>query len=390
MRLAPFCAGLILSLILQTPHAHAQTAPTYSVVEAFPNLEFKRPTDLQCARDGSGRLFVVEQDGIIRVFNDRADEKSSTVFLDLRSRVDHSGNEMGMLGLAFHPNFKSHPEFFVDYTASKNGKRITRISRFTAPAKQSGGIASSEQTVIEIDQPYSNHNGGQVAFGPDGMLYIGLGDGGSAGDPQGNAQNLRSLLGKILRIDTSKSPYAIPENNPFKGLAAARGEVFAFGLRNPWRFSFDRANGQLWVGDVGQDTYEEIDIIEKGKNYGWDCREAAHPFQPVSEQCDLCKTAHDLVDPVWEYTHSEGISITGGYVYRGKALPDLIGWYVYADYGTGKVWALRMENGKAVNRLLARSQLNISTFGVDENDELYLCAHDPSDTPTKIYKLVAK
>ncbi|HKW14760.1 MAG TPA: PQQ-dependent sugar dehydrogenase [Candidatus Krumholzibacteria bacterium] len=386
---------------------HAQTSPAYSVVEAFPNLTFKRPTDLQSARDGSHRLFLVEQDGVIRVFNNAPGVKTSAVFLDLRSRVDHSGNEMGMLGLAFHSDFGSHPEFFVDYTASwmtANGgmpepilKRITRVSRFTAPAKQSGGIASSEEAVIEIDQPYTNHNGGQVAFGPDGMLYIALGDGGSAGDPQGNAQNVRALLGKLLRIDVSKKPYAIPPDNPFapRPLVAtdrpesARGEIYAYGLRNPWRFSFDRATGQLWTGDVGQNTYEEIDIIEKGKNYGWDCREAAHAFQPASQQCDLCKTAHDLVDPVWEYGRTQGISVTGGYVYRGKALPDLVGWYVYADYGSGNVWALRMENGKAVNRLLANAHAFISTFGVDENDEIYLCAHDPSDTPTKILKLVA-
>jgi len=405
MKFAPACAGFtcpvrptrvsallgILLTAMVAPRAYAQASPIYSVVEAFPNLTFKRPTDLQSARDGSNRLFLVEQDGIIRVFDNRPGEKTSAVFLDLRSRVNREGNEMGMLGLAFHPEFKSHPEFFVDYTASRAGQRITRVSRFTAPAKQSGGVASSEETVIEIDQPYSNHKGGQIVFGPDGMLYIGMGDGGSAGDPAGNAQNLNSLLGKILRIDVSSKPYSIPADNPFKSVTASRGEVFAYGLRNPWRFSFDRANGQLWAGDVGQNTWEEIDIIQKGKNYGWDCREAAHPFQPVSEQCDLCKTAHDLVDPVLEYGRTQGISVTGGYVYRGKALPDLAGWYVYADYGTGNVWALRMENGKAVNRLIANAHdLLISTFGVDENDELYLCAHDPSDTPTKIYKLVAK
>ncbi|HET6463286.1 MAG TPA: PQQ-dependent sugar dehydrogenase [Candidatus Krumholzibacteria bacterium] len=362
--------------------ACAENTPQYGVEEAFPNLTFRRPTDLQSARDGSGRLFVVEQDGVIRVFKNDPATKTSEVFLDLRSRVDHSGNEMGMLGLAFHPEFKTNGEFFVDYTASPSGKRITRVSRFsTNPA--------SEETVIEIDQPYSNHNGGQVAFGPDGMLYIGMGDGGYAGDPQGNAQNLRSLLGKILRIDVSVEPYRIPSDNPFL-LAPSRGEVFAYGLRNPWRFSFDRANGEMWTGDVGQNTYEEIDRIQKGKNYGWDCREGKHPYQPAGERSALCNDARDLVDPVWEYGRSEGISVTGGYVYRGKALPDLVGWFVYADYGSGNVWALRMENGKAVNRLLVHTDILISTFGMDESDELYLCAHNPSDEPTKIYKLVTK
>jgi len=382
---------LLLLAACAVPPACAQNAPQYGIEEAFPNLSFRRPTDLQSARDGSGRLFVVEQDGVIRVFENNAAVKSSAVFLDLRSRVDHSGNEMGMLGLAFHREFGTNREFFVDYTASKLGKRITRVSRFTAPAKQSGGIASSEETVIEIDQPYSNHNGGQVAFGPDGMLYIGMGDGGSAGDPHGNAQNTGSLLGKLLRIDVSQKPYAIPADNPYApGSSRARGEIFAYGLRNPWRFSFDRASGELWCGDVGQNTYEEIDIIEKGGNYGWDCEEGRHPYQPESERSAPCKSLNEFFEPVWEYGRGEGISVTGGYVYRGKALPDLVGWYVYADYGSGNIWALRMENGKAVNRLLTHADILISTFGVDENDELYICAHNPGGDPTRIYKLVAK
>ena len=382
---------LLLLAACAVPPACAQNAPHYEIEEAFPNLTFSRPTDLQSARDGSGRLFVVEQDGVIRVFKNDPAEKASTVFLDLRSRVNTAGNEMGMLGLAFHPEFKTRAEFFVDYTATKLAKRITRVSRFSAPAKQSGGIASSEETVIEIDQPYSNHNGGQVAFGPDGMLYVALGDGGAGGDPQGNAQDTRSLLGKLLRIDVSKKPYAIPADNPYApGSSHARGEIFAYGLRNPWRFSFDRESGELWSGDVGQNTYEEIDIIEKGKNYGWDCREGMHPYQPSSERSKRCDDASNLIDPVWEYGRSEGISVTGGYVYRGKALPDLVGWYVYADYGSGNIWALRMENGKAVNRLLTHADILISTFGVDEHDELYICAHNPGGDPTRIYKLVAK
>lgn len=377
--------SLLLAACVASP-ACAQNAPhRYGIEEAFPNLTFSRPTDLQSARDGSGRLFVVEQDGVIRVFENDPAVKAGAVFLDLRSRVNTGGNEMGMLGLAFHPEFRSNREFFVDYTASKDGKRITRVARFTAPAKQSGGISSSEETVIEIDQPYSNHNGGQVAFGPDGMLYIAMGDGGAGGDPQGNAQNLNSLLGKLLRIDVSKHPFANPADNPFRN-----SSVYAYGLRNPWRFSFDRANGQLWCGDVGQNTYEEIDIIEKGQNYGWDCREGKHPYQPAGERSGPCKDAQQLVDPVWEYGRSEGISITGGYVYRGKALPDLVGWYVYADYGSGNIWALRMENGEAVNRLLTHADILISTFGVDEHDELYICAHNPGGDPTRIYKLVAK
>lgn len=366
--------------------------PQYRVVEAFPNLTFRRPVDLQAARDGTNRLFVVEQDGVIRSFKNDPGEKASTVFLDLRAKVNRDGNEMGMLGLAFHPAFKTQPVFFVDYTTSKMTRRITRVSRFrVSSAAANAADPASEEAVIEIGQPYSNHKGGQIAFGPDGFLYVALGDGGSAGDPQGNAQDPRSLLGKLLRLDVSRKPYAIPADNPFHGGGgSARGEIYALGLRNPWRFSFDRETGQLWAADVGQVTYEEIDVIEKGKNYGWDCREGKHPYEPEREQSERCEGARDFVDPVWEYGRSEGISVTGGYVYRGRALPDLVGWYVYADYGSGNVWALRMENGKAVNRLLTRADILISSFGVDENDELYICAHNPSNEPTKIYRLEAQ
>lgn len=368
----------------------SRSQPTYQVVEAFPNLTFRRPTDLQSPRDGTNRLFVLEQDGVIRVFENTPAATSSAVFLDLRSRVNKSGNEMGLLGLAFHPQFKSNPVFFVDYTATSMTRRITRVSRFRVSEHPNAADPSSEEAVIEIGQPYSNHNGGQLQFGPDGMLYIAMGDGGSGGDPQGNAQDPRSLLGKLLRLDVSKKPYAIPTDNPFHGGRTPRGEVYALGLRNPWRFSFDRATGQLWAADVGQVTYEEINLIEKGKNYGWDCREGRHPYDPARERSDRCDGATGLVDPVWEYGRDQGISVTGGYVYRGKALPDLVGWYVYADYGSGNIWALRMENGRAVNRLLTNARVLISTFGVDEHDELYICAHDPGNEPTKIYRLEAK
>jgi glucose/arabinose dehydrogenase len=386
-----FALGFFFASTTATPHVHAQSTPAYRIEEAFPSLTFRRPTDLQSARDGTNRLFLVEQDGVIRVFNNDQGEKTSGVFLDMRARVNRDGNEMGMLGLAFPPDFKSNPEFFVDYTASKLGKRITRVSRFRVSGYANAATPASEENVIEITQPYSNHKGGQIVFGPDGFLYIALGDGGAAGDPGGNAQNTASLLGKLLRIDVAKKPYRIPADNPFAhGSGRERGEIFAYGLRNPWRFSFDRVTRELWAGDVGQNTWEEIDIIKRGDNYGWDCREGAHPYQPASERCDLCKTAKDFVEPVWAYGRGEGISVTGGYVYRGQALPDLAGWYIYADYGSGKVWALRLENGKAVNRLLVDTGILISTFGVDENDEIYLCAHDPSDGPTKVYKLVAR
>ena len=369
------------------------SAQEYDVVEAFPSLEFIRPVDLQSARDGSGRLFVVEQDGVIRVFPNRPDARSAQVFLDIRDQVNTGGNEMGLLGLAFSPSFATDKTFFVDYTASKLTRRITRIARFTAGGDGGAASRESEEVVIEIAQPWSNHKGGQVAFGPDGMLYIAMGDGGSGGDPQGNGQNRAALLGKILRLDVSKKPYAIPGDNPFRGNSRGwKEEVWAYGLRNPWRFSFDRATGELWAGDVGQVSYEEIDLIEKGKNYGWDCREGKHVYQPASERSDACDGADAgaFADPVLEYGRQEGISVTGGYVYRGRALPGLVGWYVYADYGSGRIWALRRNDGRVDNRLLVDSDLMISTFGVDEADELYICAHDFRGEPTKIYKLVAK
>lgn len=367
--------------------ASAQGHPRYNAVVAFPSLEFKRPVDLQHAGDGSNRLFVVEQDGVIRVFPNRADARARDVFLDLGEKVNTDGNEMGLLGLAFSPQFKTDRAFFVDYTASKWTRRITRVSRFTASA--GAADSKSENVVIEILQPWSNHNGGQVAFGPDGMLYVAMGDGGSAGDPQGNGQNRAALLGKILRLDVSKRPYAIPADNPFRGNSHGwKEEIWAYGLRNPWRFSFDRETGNLWAGDVGQVSWEEIDLVEKGKNYGWDCREGTGAYEPANERSSACDNAHDFVDPVWSYGRTEGISVTGGYVYRGKALPDLIGWYVYADYGSGRVWALRYEDGEVTNRLLADTDLMISTFGVDESNELYICAHDYRGEPTRIYKLV--
>ena len=380
------CTGAVL---FAAATAAAQEHPRYVVAEAFPSLTFVKPVDLQSPRDGSHRLFVVEQGGVVRVFLNQPDAHTSDVFLDLGDKVNTDGNEMGLLGLAFSPAFATDKTFFVDYTASKWTRRITRVARFRANANAAD--LESEDVVIEIAQPWSNHNGGQVAFGPDGMLYVAMGDGGSAGDPQGNGQNRAALLGKILRLDTSKRPYAIPVDNPFRGNKNGwKEELWAYGLRNPWRFSFDRATGTLWAGDVGQVTWEEIDVIEKGKNYGWDCREGMHPYEPARERSAACDGASGFVDPVWSYGREQGISVTGGTVYRGKALPDLVGWYVYADYGTGRVWALRVDGGEAINRLLVDTDLMISSFGVDEADELYLCAHDFRGEPTKIYRLVVE
>ena len=381
----------LLLVALAPGAAPAQERPQYNLVEAFPALQFRRPVDLQAPRDGTNRLFVVEQDGMIHVFKNDPAESKSEVFLDLRERVNRDGNEMGLLGLAFPPDFKRSKTFYVDYTASRMLRRITRVSRFTVGPYPNGADVASEMAVIEIPQPWSNHNGGQVAFGPDGMLYVAMGDGGAGGDPRGNAQDRSSLLGKILRLDVARHPYTIPEDNPFRGNGNGwKEEIFAYGLRNPWRISFDRATGRLWAGDVGQVTWEEIDVIEAGKNYGWDCREGLHPYEPASERSESCAQAGAMTDPVWAYGREQGISVTGGYVYRGRALPDLAGWYVYADYGSGRIWALRVEDGKTENRLVVDAGILISSFGCDEAGELFICAHDPSNGPTKIYRLVAQ
>lgn len=347
------------------------------VVAAFPNLEFERPVDLQQPGDGTNRLFVLEQEGRILVFENDPSAASTVVFLDIRDRVSDAGNEEGLLGLAFHPDYETNGFFYVYYSVV--GPRRTRLSRFEVSAQDSNAAdVQSESIVLEIPQPFSNHNGGQILFGPDGFLYIGPGDGGSAGDPQGNGQDRSALLGKILRIDVGQSPYGIPPDNPFTGNAEGfREEIYAYGLRNPWRFSFDPVTGWLWVADVGQDRYEEIDIVEKGKNYGWNVMEGNHCFDDPQ-----CSTA-GLVLPIWEYSHREGQSITGGFVYRGANSPELNGAYIYGDFVSGKLWALRYDGqGAPENSLLADTDLNISSFGLDRGGEIFILAFDG-----KIYAL---
>lgn len=358
---------------------------TYRTVNAFPNLSFTRPVDFQHAGDNTNRIFVVEQEGVISVFANNASVTSKKTFLDIRSKVEDSGNEEGLLGLAFHPNYETNGYLYVNYTANNPDRTV--ISRFTVSSGDADAAnPGSEHIILEFDQPYSNHNGGQVSFGPDGFLYIATGDGGSGGDPEENGQNRSTLLGKILRIDVNSeedgNEYAIPDDNPFKGNGSGyREEIYAYGLRNPWRFSFDLPTNRLWTGDVGQNAYEEIDIIEKGGNYGWDVMEGKHCFEP-SSGCN--QTGLKL--PIWEYGRSLGISITGGFVYRGPSLSELTGKYIYADFGTGRIWSLNADNlSSPVNNLLLKSDLNISSFGVDQNNELYICSFDD-----KIYKLEKK
>lgn len=356
--------------------ALAKTEPAQFTLEiAFPNLRFEKPVDLQTPRDGSNRLFVVEQDGRIFAFANDPETSNKNLFLDITHKVRTNHGEEGLLGLAFHPNFAENGYFFLDYTASN--PRRTVIARYQVKADNSAQANPASETVIlEIEQPYGNHNGGQIAFGPDGYLYIAMGDGGSAGDPQGHGQNLKTLLGAILRIDVDQTEtgqnYAVPTDNPFYDATAKRRlEIYAYGLRNPWRFSFDPETGWLWTGDVGQNHIEEVDIVEKGKNYGWNIMEGTTCYRAFDD-CDQS----GLELPIIEYNHDVGKSITGGYVYRGKRVPALVGRYVYADYMTGRVWALAYnEQQQAESLQELQTDFYISSFGVDAANELYLCNH---------------
>ena len=342
------------------------------VVNAYPKLTFSAPVEYTYANDGTNRVFVVEQAGRIRVFDNNETAASAGTYLDIRNRVNYGG-EMGLLGLAFHPNFKQNGFFYVNYT--KDNPRETVVSRFKAPSVDASEVdPASEMVLFKFAQPYANHNGGKILFGPDGYLYVATGDGGSGGDPQNNAQNRSSWLGKILRVDvnaTDKGQYGIPADNPFKGNANDyREEIFAYGLRNPWRISFDD-KGRLWAGDVGQNKIEEVDIVTKGGNYGWRVKEGNSDYNAKDN------TAADYVPPVWQYNHDNGdVSITGGYVYRGAANPALRGQYVYADYASGRVWALMPNGAKAAtNQEIVSRAGAISAFGEDQKGELYLCDH---------------
>ena len=333
------------------------------------------------AGDSSGRLFIVEQAGRIRILV--GSTLVATPFLDIRSRV-RFGGEMGLLGLAFHPRYGENGRFFVNYTRTGAAGLETVIAEYAVSAGNANMAATdSERILLTYSQPFENHNGGMVAFGPDGFLYIASGDGGAGGDPQGNGQNLSSLLGKTLRIDIdSATPYGIPPDNPFAA-SPGRDEIFAYGLRNPWRFSFDRAGGdraggRLFAGDVGQDALEEIDIIVKGGNYGWNRMEGRRCYSP-STNCNR----DGLALPIHEYGRSDGASVTGGYVYRGASVPSLFGKYVFADFVTGRIWALsELSTGAWRNEELLRSGLNISSFGEDDQGELYL--NDYSGTVRQI------
>jgi len=356
-------------------------AGNIQVERVFPDLSFQEMTNLVQPDDTSGLIFITEQRGVISAFSANNSQQAH-IFLDITGRVSRGGNEEGLLGLAFDPDYRENGYFYVYYSAADPRRSV--LSRFSLGQENTDvGDPQSEVIIMEVAQPFSNHNGGQLAFGPDGYLYIGLGDGGGSGDPQGNGQNLGTVLGSILRIDVSglsaPGDYEIPADNPFVDTAGARAEIWAFGLRNPWRFSFDSETGLLWTGDVGQNLWEEIDIIAKGANYGWNIMEGFHCYSP-STGCDQS----GLTLPLFEYDHSQGCSVTGGYVYRGDQIPSLQGYYIYGDYCSGNIWALAY-NGSVVteNTLLAESGLSITSFSEDLAGNLYIL-----DRQGGIYTLV--
>ena len=370
---------------------------------AFANLKFKRPLLVTHAGDGSDRVFVASQLGEIHVFPNDPEVSDTKVFLDLTEKTFYQDKEFetGVLGLAFHPKYKENGQFFVYYSSS-NSPYTNVVSRFRVSADNPDvADPKSEEILITFEKPYWNHNGGTIAFGPDGFLYIAVGDGGSGNDPFGNGQNLQSLLGKILRIDVDHAGaiarvdplrpaeskelrYQIPADNPLVGKhLQARPEIWAYGLRNVWRMTFDTQTGTLWAGDVGQDLWEEIDIIVRGGNYGWNLREGKHDFGP-----DGSPPRGDLIEPIFEYPHSVGKSITGGLVYRGKALPQLAGGYLYADFVSGKLWALWYDAAAkrvTANRPILGNQMPVMSFGTDQANEAYFTL----DTG-QIYRFVPK
>lgn len=389
---------LLLCCFLRRSHAIEGRPLHVQVVQAYPMLQWPdwvtgidqglakpaRPLIVTGAGDGSGRMFVASEYGTVHTFANGPLAKEMSLFLDIRDRVqfDPKYTEEGLLGLAFHPQFSDNGEIFVYYSAkpTKLSRHTSIVARYRRSADNPNVIdPNSEEILLRIKQPYWNHNGGTVAFGPDGYLYIVLGDGGKGGDPHRHAQNLQTLFGSILRIDVDTKdaslPYGIPKDNPFANRPApVRREIWAYGLRNAWRMAFDRESGECWAADVGQGMYEEINLIVRGGNYGWNLREGRHPFAPNGDE-----SHGDFIEPIWEYDHRVGKSIIGGCVYRGKLVPELEGGYLYADYVTGQIWALWYDHQRrqvVANRSILSSGRPITTFGEDDQGEVYFATEE--------------
>ena len=361
----------------------------YVLKDAFPGLSpFSYPIELVHAYDGTNRIFVAQQFGVIYVMNNSTPVNTRKIFINLTGKVSQAGGEMGLLGLAFHPNFENNHYFYVNFTFDSAAAIWQRISRFSASVlNPDTSLVESESILMTVFHPHPYHCGGKAAFGSDGYLYISFGDGGSVGDIENRAQNKSQLLGKILRINIDSAyagmNYSIPNTNPFFGNAQGyKEEIYAYGLRNVWKFSFDYQTNRLWAADVGNTSYEEIDIIENGNNYGWRCYEGNNPYNTSQ-----CSTITSYTFPIWEYSHFFGDnSITGGYVYRGSLFPELYGKYLYGDFVSGRIWALSYNGiDSTTNTLLLDSSYFLSSFGIDQNNEFYICKYDALDG--RIYTL---
>lgn len=407
MKNFPLVVALSLGLAAAAGSASAQSLPQVQLQQVFASLQGQRPVWMSEAPDGSGRMFVVYQDGKIMIVKKGTDGSNAKEFFNIVDRNPHFDNEDGLMSIAFHPGFKTNGLFYVYYNQQNDDDQNKRpqnymyrsvISEFHVSADDPDKAnLKSERILLEVQQPFTNHKGGELAFGPDGYLYLGLGDGGAGDDPFGSGQNTATLLAKILRIDVNTRTtvgrgrserhleYGIPNDNPFvnepdySGLGT-RHEIFAYGLRNPWRYSFDRATGMLWCGDVGQDLWEEVDLIVKGGNYGWNVREGAHHFKPGPDGAKY-------IEPIMEYTHKQnlqaeglypdhslGLCIIGGYVYRGKQFPALDGVYIYGDYNYGTIWGMRYDyDAKKVTAegTMLNQQQNIDSFAEDNDGEVY-------------------
>lgn len=375
------------------PHPESDRGTTTAPIELdLVVLGLERPVFVTNAGDGSGRLFVVEKEGRIRIIQNG--QLLSTPFLDIEDRVEDSGNEQGLLSVAFHPDYAANGRFFVYYTGRTPTEGGIVIAEYQRSAGNPNVASTAERRVIEIAHPqYENHNGGLVLFGPDGFLYAGTGDGGLANDPDENGQDINELLGKILRLDVNGAqPYAVPGDNPFVGVAG-RDEIYAYGFRNPWRYSFDRETGTLYAGDVGQNAYEEVDVVTRGGNYGWKVMEGTHCRPPTTG----CDTSGKIL-PIFEYSHDgsngvpSGCSITGGHVYRGSAIPSLVGKYVFADYcvGSGQLFTIEAGDPTATLMPTGASSEPVASFGEDEAGELYVVTDSVFGGRGGIYRIVLR